>query len=193
MIEGVKLCLVAACLLLSYTLQGQFKYESEKTVSIEEVPERARHFLKDWAFAKSIKWYREERINGFSYEAKVRVEKRDYSIEFDSTGIIEDIEISIRHSDLSSDVSRQIEGVLKDLLDDFRIMKRQLQYSGSDGLLTQFLETGLADSSLTLRYEFVVKGRRDRRYRLYEFLFDSNGNMLKESVVLLDNIDNLEF
>ncbi|MEL7341524.1 MAG: hypothetical protein AAGM67_13685, partial [Bacteroidota bacterium] len=83
-------------------LHAQEKLEKERRIQDDEVPAAARSFIDSCMFGGTIKWYSEEELDGMSVEAKLKEVGYRYSIEFDTLGQIEDVEIEREPDQLSS-------------------------------------------------------------------------------------------
>jgi hypothetical protein len=113
---GNEVIKVAVLLLLFCTGSlafSQLKYEREYRISKEEVPEEALAYIQKIGFDKKVKWYREEGLKSWSIEAKTRDNGQLYSIEFDSLGRIEDVEIKIKWKEVHEEGKKAIEEVLR--------------------------------------------------------------------------------
>ena len=74
---------------------SQVKYEKEYRIKNDEIPDNIKSYLNTVAFKNKIKWYKEEGLSKYTYEAKTSHDNLNFSIEFDSLGIIEDVEFKI--------------------------------------------------------------------------------------------------
>ena len=74
---------------------SQVKYEKEYRIKNDEIPDNIKSYLKTVTFKNKIKWYKEEGLYKYTYEAKTSHNNLNFSIEFDSLGIIEDVEFKI--------------------------------------------------------------------------------------------------
>lgn len=180
------LILIATC-----TTSAQDKYEREKRIKSRDVPELAIGFMEESNVSK-IKWYRETRIDGHSYEAKTKVSGRKYSIEFDSAGVIEDIEIEIKWEDISEEAQVGICSYLESFSEVFRIRKIQSQFTGSKRDLLSLLNKG-SSTDLKTAYELVADIKKEGERYKFEFLFSSQGELLSQSRIIDRITDNLEY
>lgn len=184
------LLLVLLCLTTSWAA-GQLKYEKEYRIRAEAVPEPARAFIRSGQLEKNIRWYAEENLDGKSVEAKTKHRGNWYSIEFDTLGNLQDIEIEV--AELPEAAYAVIEDTLKRRFEAQRIRKIQLQYTGSTEALGELLHSDTCPPELRLRYELIVKGRDESGVHLYEMLFSEEGALLHTARVVLRNTDNLEY
>jgi len=88
---------------------SQTKNEREERITIAKLPEKAKTTLSKLPNAiKRLKFYKETDGDHRSYEAKFKYEKKYYSIEFDTLGIIEDIEVVLKQHQFTNGVKTEI-------------------------------------------------------------------------------------
>lgn len=175
---------------------GQEKYEKEYRIHKHIVPVQAQKFIEALQFTKKIKWYREEGINNtYSIEAKTKHKSKKYSVEFDSSGVIEDIEIEIGWKEISIKTRNNITQYLNDHFEKHKIHKLQIQYTGSqDSLLKAVLnKDSRQDHDVAIHYEIVLRIKKGKKHQKLEILFDEGGKMIRKSKILLLNTDILEY
>lgn len=174
---------------------AQDKFEKESRLSTERVPSQALEFVEAFSFPGKIKWFKEESLTGNSIEAKTRFNTQKWSIEFDTSGFIEDIEIEIDYSEISSSTKKAIDQYLESNFDKHQVCKTQRQFSGQSNALKQFDPKQVLGSTdqIQIRYELVVKVKQNKKHKQIELLFDESGILLNESTIIFQNTDNLEF
>lgn len=182
-----------AALLPLATAAGQTKYEREYRIKTQAVPAPARQFVDSLAFRKKVKWYFEENLRGNSIEAKVCRDKKRFSIEFDTSGVLQDIEIQHRWTDIPEHTQRRITTTLDSLFVRHDIRKIQVQYSGNRSALFKLAQNQQPATGYTTRYEMVVKGKKPDGLRLYEITLDENGALRALEEIVFKNSDNLEY
>lgn len=180
-------------LFLSFFSQAQTKYEREYRIEPEEVPQKALQFLHSAGIDFSEKWYFEENLEGNSIEAKFKYNRKRYSIEFDTPGNLLDIEIETPFKDLPEALQASIKNSLQNTYSKFTIRKMQVQYSGTIDSFAGFLAESNQGKQYTIHYEFIVKGRKNRQWNLYEITFSNTGELLSTDKIVLRNTDHLEF
>jgi len=178
----------------NYTI-AQIKYEKEYKLNQEQVPRIALDFVDKLGFEKKVKWYKEEAIDKTSIEAKTKHFSKKYSVEFNSDGEIEDIEIKIESEEVPTEVYQSILQYLNTNYQKVKICKIQLQLSGESNALIQTINNQdfKDNSNITTRYEIVLNAKESREYQKLEYLFNHQGDMLRKAVILLKNTDNLEY
>ncbi|MEL6254700.1 MAG: hypothetical protein AAFR87_22000, partial [Bacteroidota bacterium] len=85
--------LVLGLLVRGNYAQAQIKYEREYKLKPTEIPMPAKIFVDSCKFSTQITWYKEESQDGKSIEAKLKHKGKKYSIEFDTVGLLQDMEI----------------------------------------------------------------------------------------------------
>lgn len=181
---------------LSFTVlsvNGQDKYEHESRLKIEKVPEQATNFVNALSLENKIKWFREDGIDRSTIEAKSKFKRQKISIEFDTLGNVEDIEIETAWKDIPSPVSQKIIEHLESNFTKFNIRKVQIQYLGTSKELLDFFQNDLTTKDMVRNYEIVLKGVTKESIELYEFLFTAKGEFLRKSKIIYRNTDNLQF
>ncbi|MFW5760574.1 MAG: hypothetical protein ACOCXH_06315 [Cyclobacteriaceae bacterium] len=174
-------------------LLAQTKYEKEYRIKQEEVPEKALEFIHSASIDFSEKWYFEENLEGNSIEAKFKYNQKRYSVEFDTSGNFLDIEIKTPFDALLEKLQASIKNSLKNTYSKFKIRKMQVQYSGSIPSFADFLNEPNREEHYNIHYEIVVKGKKNRRWNLFEMTYNSQGELKKTEQIILRNTDNLEF
>jgi hypothetical protein len=169
---------------------SQVKVEKESRIKTDEVPDKAIKFVKTVGFDKKIKWYREESADSVSIEGKTKYNKQKYSIEFDTLGTIQDIEIKIQWTDLPEAVQHSVDSCLSHNFQTYQVKKIQEQFSGSDNQMSKFTET---TDGLTIKYEIVISGKSNGEIEWFECTFDQNGLWEKSRRIIFSNSDNLEY
>jgi len=171
----------------------QTKFEKEYRIKPEEVPEKARQFLYSHEINFSEKWYFEENKLGNSVEAKLKYNKKKYSVEFDTLGTIQDIEVETDFNEIAESTQSKITTSLQKSFSKYKIRKLQVQYSGEIKSFIHFLKSTNPMKNFMVRYELIVKGKNKDGIELYEITFNENGEMIKTEKIIFRNTDNLEF
>ena len=180
-------------LLSTVTSYGQTKFEREYRLKATEVPLIARKYVANLGFTQKIKWYKEISQDGKSIEAKTKWANKCYSIEFAEDGQLEDIEIKITWKELPEILQDKISKKLSAKFDTYKINKIQRQYTGEATILKKVVLGDKAERNFTTRYELIIKGKKDKKVKLYEFLFSDKGEILETFTIELRNTDNLEY
>jgi len=187
-------CLVFAAMTLGcLPAYAQQKSEREIRVRPQAVPAAAEEFVSACAGTERIRWYQEINLGFYNYEAKVKRNGRHYSIEFDSTGVLQDVEMSIRFSHLPEAVQGAVRAELAGRCSKYRITRVQRQWTGAAQALQELVRNGTTGGPHTERIELVFSCKTDRGPVLYEALFDASGNLENLLEIIPRNTDNLDF
>lgn len=184
---------IGISLLLSASAYGQVKQEKEHRIEASEVPEPARQFIDAIGGTPCVRWYYEQNLEDNSIEGKLMYYKKKHSIEFDTGGQLQDVEILVDFKELPENLQETIQKQLSAEFDNFKVKKTQQQYSGERSVLLELIKTGKTTFPYTTRYELVVKGKKDHQKNLYEITFNQQGNLLEKEEILFRNTDNLEY
>lgn len=172
---------------------GQTKFEREYRIKSRDVPVKAIAFTAALKFTKKIKWYKEEGLHQTSIEAKTKHNSKKYSVEFNTAGEIEDIEIEIPWEDIPVQTQTRISQYLATAHRKYNIRKIQLQFTGDETTLINTITNKTVEEKATIHYEIVLKARTGKKHQLLEYLFTREGAMVKKAVILLKNTDHLEY
>ncbi|MCF2487753.1 hypothetical protein [Dyadobacter sp. CY347] len=170
---------------------GQKKYEREYTVKADSVPDSAALFVSRLFNNSKVHWYMEESDTTKSIEAKLKHSGKHYSIEFDESGQIQDIEILINIRDLEKNTRSKIKDNLNATFKRQKIIKTQLQWVGSENSLERAVLANMPLEGIIVKYEIVVRGQTENVEAYFEVLFDSTGRIESTMEIALANDDNL--
>lgn len=187
------LAIMALALLISNGLSAQLKFERESRLQENEVPPLAYQFIQAVEIQSKVKWYYEENLEGNSVEAKYRLDKVRYSVEFDTLGNIQDVEIEVAPSQLDPRLLSSMENELGKHFSKHQWRKIQRQYQGDSIQLQSIAGGDIEDTSITPRYEAEIKGRKETGIALYEITFDQEGQLLQQRQIILKNANHLEY
>ena len=194
MVKHIITCAAIVAFLMGSTpLLAQVKYEKESRQQENEVPPIALQFIDSLGLEVKVRWYLEEALDRTSVEAKFTLNKLKYSIEFDSTGYLEDVEIQKEWSELDESLQ---ETIIDQFCEDcwkISIKKVQIQYTGDRRVLWSIVSSGEGAEKFTKRYEIVVRCRTPKNTVLYEYLYSDAGQKLSRSKIVFSNSSNLEY
>lgn len=180
-------------MIVSLQVHGQGKSEVEQRINVDEVPARAVEWMKDaYEGARKIKWYYEETSGLKSYEAKLKWKDYLHSVEFDTSGNIQDIEITIDWKELPCQVQQNIMHSLDSTFNKYSIQKIQRQWTGKSDDLEDAIDENETEEIDTY-YEIEYYGKNDAHDELWEGLFNANGTLLHQRIIKLKPNDNLNF
>ncbi len=180
------------CIGASVVTIAQQKYEKEFDLDRNDVPRLALNFIESVEIDSKVNWYYEENLKGNSVEAKFSHAGQKYSIEFDTTGTLQDIELEIALEEIAEETMLQMKESLNHEFDKSSIHRVQKQYAGTVKSFKAFLNVDRS-ISYEMRYEAEVKGKKNKRMRLFEVLFSSDGSIERIDEIIFRNNDYLEF
>lgn len=188
-----RILILGLSFLLGSTLFAQDKIEREYRVDQHEVHPEAVHWINNnFKDVSKIKWFYEQSSGKSSYEAKLRRNKTQFSVEFDTLGIIEDIEQKYDWKDVDKSAQKTIEQYFKSTYKRYQIIKIQKQFVGtSDHLSALILKND--KSGVEVNYEIEFHGKTEQENELWEGLFNSEGKLMQLKRIQQNPKTNLEF
>lgn len=180
--------------LFTATSQAQNKIEIEKSVKTDKVPQSAVEDL-DAILGDNhkVKWYYQEDGTKKVYEAKFKYNSKEYSVEFDTTGVIFNVEIKVNYDELSPKFISKLEKKLDQLFDDYKIRKIQIEYLGKKEDLFELLSTQEVDEDLQVQYEIEINAKSEKSRTLYELIYDNKVKLLSKRKIKLRSTDILDY
>ncbi|WP_339610291.1 hypothetical protein [uncultured Planktosalinus sp.] len=179
--------------IVSTNIQGQEKFEKESRLKSKDVPKTALNFIEEAQISGKVKWYIEYGLETTSIEAKFKMNRKWYSVEFDTLGIIEDVEIEIKFKDLKTKIKKAIESTLNNICETHKIFKIQKQFSGDQNVLISVLKQEETQESFDIKYELVAKCVKENKSEQFEFLFSDEGQLINTSKIIFKKSNNLEY
>jgi hypothetical protein len=180
------LFLVGSTLLFSQLIGSQTKNEKEERVELKTFPEKAIKVLETLPEdCKRLRFYKETDGSKQSFEAKFKYKKQRYSIEFNSSGTIEDIEVGLKPKDIENAVASEIRAYFKTTYKRSKLIKIQKQYVFNPVLNPiDFLRDVLAKRSrMDINYEIIAEVKSDSKRNIREYTFDSSGSFLNYKII----------
>lgn len=175
-------------LFTSFSLMAQEKKEYEKRIPKTEFPAQALELLNPYmANAKRLRFYKEFDGKNESYEAKFKMDKQWFSVEFYAEGMLQDIEMKVKFKHLPDAVSQKISNYFKEQYDRWKIEKTQLQYQD----ITVLLSNSHVENFNGL--EIILATKTNGKLTKYELNFDSEGNFISKRKVVRRSYDFLLF
>jgi hypothetical protein len=172
---------------------SQVKVEKELKIQRSRVPVKALDWLEDAIDQKKqLKWYYETDGDHQSFEAKFKRKGRSYSVEFDTDGVVEDIEIIEHWRKLPLLVRNNISDYLQAEFSKSRIDKVEFQYSGTEEALKNWENYSGVDQ-IVIKYEVEFYGKEANNKKFWEGLFDKDGNILNRREIIITPSNNLFF
>jgi len=178
-------------LLLKISVFGQ-KIERETRIDKEKAPSEAVNFINDISSKKHVKWYIEKTSGKVSYESKFKHKGSFYSVEFDTLGYIEDVEVIIKPKKLDENHKSTLRKAIQNDFEKFKWIKIQKQYSGEREALKKLFSG--STEHVELNYEIEIEAKtKDGDWELFELLINLQGEILKRRKIQLRPTDNLNY
>jgi hypothetical protein len=184
---------VCFLLLFPFVSKAQLKYESEYRMKSKMIPHSAKQFIKSIGPDSKVKWYKEIGLKDVSFEAKFKHKKKKFSIEFDTLGILQDVEFVINKSEIAPVLYNKIERQLDSLYHKWKFQKIQTHYTGANSDLITSINKNKPSETIKVSYEIVLKGTALGNTQLYEITFNDQGEIQDIKQIVLDKADHLEY
>lgn len=176
------------------TAFSQVKYEKESRIKRNEVPVKALNFIDTCFVSKNVYWVYETNLNNnHSIEAKTKHLGEKFSIEFDTLGNIQDVELDIELIDILEKTRLEIIKNIEKEFSKFKFKEIQIQWLGNHKAQFELIKTRKTNENHTQNYEIVIVGNKNKKHSYFELLFNNDGQLLKEVEIIENNNDNLEF
>ncbi len=179
----MKLAAFSILILFTHSMWSQTKDEREFRVEMHAFPVVGQSILKELPkTVKRLKLYKEIDGEKISYEAKFKYKKNRYSLELDTNGTIEDIEMIVKEKSLPMDV---IELYFQSHYIKFTIIKIQKQLVNSSSKSdSDFLKDVLEGShEHEVNFEIIAATKTDSSRAVMEFLFTESGTFVNSRVL----------
>lgn len=179
----------------SYTfLNAQNKNESEQRILLIDLPlevQELTYTLPD--DIKKLKYYRETDGEKSSFEIKFKYHKSFYSIEFNSDGIIEDIEKTISIKEINHITRLSIQNHFDSLYSKTKILKIQLQFLfNKDTEPKLFIENSLKPNSQQyINLEIIAEIKKEKEKLIKEFTFSKKGEYIMSRELATSSYEHL--
>ena len=167
---------------ISSMVFAQQKNEVEVRIKQEDFPQKALSLLKELPkHSKRIRYYKETDNDKTSFEVKLKIKRVKYSIEFDTDGNLEDVEITISHKALPADISSKINTYLSTTYKKYHLLKIQKQYvNPSDSSASDTLKKAFSNIDSPVNYELIAEVSSGSERSLKEFTFDHSGVFISQ-------------
>ncbi len=189
-----RLVIAAGLFLLTFsTTRAQVKMEREYRLKEGQVPAPATDFISSLGELTRLRWYREESLDGISVEAKFLLDGRKYSIEFDTSGRLQDVEFIIPAARIPSPALERLKTGLDSHFSNWKFSKVQRQHQGEPDLHRLYIMENVLAKGLELFYEVELRGEKNGVAGLYEVKADRDGSILAVKHILPKAAEHLEY
>lgn len=165
----------------------QTKQERETQIEKHELPEKIIAFANLLPEkTKRLRFYKETDGKQESFEVKFKYQKSAYSCEFNTNGLLEDIEVALKEKHLDTVVANTINQYFDANFDRNKIIKIQKQFVNDSTKSTlNFLSKIIRDSdTANINYEIIAEVTKDKKRNLREFTFNHKGEFLSFRIVV---------
>jgi hypothetical protein len=163
----------------SAELTAQDKQEQEMRIEEGAAPETARTWLAAvFGDINRVRWYAEETSGRRSVEAKFKHQRRHYSVEFSTTGELEDVELERKLRQLPDSIRQQLVQTFQ-TLPKFHLHRLQEQWQGSTAGIKAALRGEFLPNEVVVQYEIEFTAELDKTYRLWEGTLNTEGQLLE--------------
>ncbi len=173
--------------------KAQQKYEKEYRLKSKMIPLSAKEFINSIGSDFKIKWYKEISLNDVTIEAKFKHDKKRFSVEFDTLGMLLDVEFIIKKREITPIIYERIEQKLDSLYQKWKFRKIQMNYTGRGGDIITSMSNNEPSNSIKVSYEIVLKGKALGNTQLYEITFSEQGEIQGILQIVQDKADHLEY
>ena len=163
-------------LLVPCLIHGQVKLEYEKRIDKSEFPQPAIDWLNSHPeLPKKIRYLVETDGQVHTYEAKFVHKKKWHSVEFDSLGQLQDVEVLIKRKEIPQPLREKVEAYLDAQYDKWRKDRIQRQYTAALNGPRVLERLWANDEEVVCNLEIEVSVREGKQTAHYELLFDPDG------------------
>ena len=173
-------------LFASIICYSQEKNEKEERISASEFPLIARTYFNTISQdVNYLKFYRETDGDKKSFEVKFKYKKEHYSVEFDTLGKLEDIEVVIKKRHVPKVPKAAIWKYFENNFRKTTIVKVQKQYvnttnASDNNFIQRILEKPYNKHT---HFEIIAEIKTKETHELREFTFDRHGKFEKSRKV----------
>ena len=175
-------------MLVTCFCQAQDKIEFEKRIDVSAFPQTAYEQLQPYIKnVKRVKYYQESDGTSQSYEAKFKKFGYRYSVEFDAQGVLQDVEIRIPTSKLSTSTKKALTYYFNSQYERWKIEKIQQQFTSLQSLSKQ------PNPEVTSHLEIIVATKNAGKLVKYEYLFNDEQEVVSKRKIVHQSYDFLLF
>lgn len=165
---------------------SQVKNEKEERIHASEFPEKTSTYFNTISQdVKYLKYCKETDGSKKSYEVKFKYRREHYSVEFDTLGNLEDIEVVIKKKHIPKEIKTVIWRYFENNFKKTTLVKVQKQYvNTTKNTDKQFIQHILEKPfNKHTHFEIIAEIKTKKIHELREFTFDRNGKFEKSRVV----------
>ncbi|MGV6830641.1 MAG: hypothetical protein ACWA5P_03640 [bacterium] len=166
---------------------SQNKNEREFRIKEEALPTAIKETLSLFPKnTKRLKFYKEQDGEKESYEVKFKFQRQWYSVEFDTNGILEDVEVLQPKSFFKTNADSKILAYFKSKNSSFKFLRIQKQYvyDSNESLETFLIDVFNSQPNRASNFELIILEKSDNSSQLYEYVFDAKGKFISKRKVI---------
>lgn len=186
--------LVILLLFISAISSGQTNNEREYRIRKVQFPEKALAYIEQKIVAaKRIRFYKEIDSTRVNYKTKFKKDRLWYGIQFNKTGALEYIEISIKSIDIPDEAFVVMKSYLTNSFKKHKIRKIYQQYPVIEkNTVEETVKNAFQNLLLpSINYELIITGKQEKKLAQHEVIFDSEGNFKSIRKSLPPNYDHV--
>jgi len=145
------------------------------------------HWLGD---SRKIRFYYETDGDSSSYEAKLTRDKRRFSIEFDESGRLQDIEELISYDQIPEMTQVIIDSILYQSYPKFKVQRVQRQFLPDTIQQNRILLWEELTTEKTNNFEIEIDTQEGSAVQSYEMLFNVDGLLVQRRIIIRRSLDN---
>lgn len=179
-----------------FQLDAQVKNEREYRIDLSAFPEKSQQTLKQIPEkAIRIRFYKETDNDKHSFESKFKFDGHWHSVEFDTKGQLEDIEIKVGKSKIDERILDAIESYLDQNFEKFEYVKIQKQFlQNSDATDSEFLLSVLNKAiNSQPNWELILMVKIKKTYEIQEITFDDKGQFINSRKLVPTSYENIMY
>ena len=176
--------IVLLLFLSSFSGLAQTKMEFERRIDRSQFPPSALKWLEAHPeVPEQLRYYMEQDGQQSSYEVKFKAKNKVFSIEFDTTGELLDVELLIRFKEVDRETRTKIESYLDGQFRRWRTDRTQRQYTrleNGDDVLAKIFSN---DPRLIENLELEVSVKENGLTNHYELTFGPTGELIGKRAI----------
>jgi len=190
-LDMMKYSFIIFLLYVSFSF-SQTKDEKEERIQKSNFPQKAQNYFYGVSKkVKHLKYYREIDGKKTSYEVKFKYKRLHYSIEFDPSGQLEDIEIIIEKKNIPKSVLFNISEYFETHYTKTRLLKIQKQYINTTKMKDENFILLIVKNPFdrNSHYEIIAETKTSTTRELNEFTFNEHGKFENSRKVIFSSYE----
>ena len=172
---------IFATLLSVSSILAQTKDEREERIELKDLPQTVVTVINTLPqTVKRLKFYKETDGEHQSFEAKFKYNHKHYSIEFDTIGKIEDIEVVLKKRQFINGVKNKIALYFTNTFKKAKLIKIQKQFVYTNTVSADVFIKNVLNETIetTINYEIIAEVTEISKRNIREFTFNQKGDFV---------------